>query len=109
MYATRKITEQTAKNSLVSLNVPPAAVNDIMATWQLENSINVKVLTEAQIIGAWKYRVMNDGEALTELGNIGYTPYDSWVLLSVNAKGPLPNKPSPGPAPPQGAVVPGTT
>lgn len=109
LYATRKITEQTAKNSLVSLNVPPAAVNDIMATWQLENSINVKVLTEAQIIGAWKYGVMNDSEALTELGNIGYTPYDSWVLLSVNAKGPLPNKPSPGPAPPQGAVVPGTT
>ncbi len=109
LYANRKITEQTAKNSLVTLQVPTTAINDIMATWQLENSVNVKVLTEAQIVSAWEYAVMTEDEALTELGNIGYTPYDAWVLLSLKAKGPLPGKPSPGPAPPQGSVIPGTT
>jgi len=89
--------------------VPPAALDDIMATWQLENSINVKLLTEAQIVNAWSLGIMTQQEAETELGNIGFTPYDSWVLLSIKAKGPLDGKPSPGPAPPQGAVVPGTT
>lgn len=109
LYAARKITEQTAKQSLITLQVPPNAVNEIIATWQLENSINVKLLTEAQIVDAWEYGIMDEGEALTELGNIGYTPYDAWVLLSLKAKQAQPGKPAPGPAPPQGAVVPGTT
>lgn len=109
LYAARKITEQTAMQSLITLQVPAVAVNDIIATWQLENSINVKTLTEAQIIDAWEYSVMSEDDALTELTNIGYTPYDAWVLLSVKNKAPLPNQPEPGPAPPQGSVVPGTT
>lgn len=109
LYAARKITQQTAKQALISLQVPPNAVNEIIATWQLENSINVKLLTESQIVDAWEYEIMTEGEALTELGNIGYTPYDAWVLLSLKAKQAQPGKPAPGPAAPQGAVVPGTT
>ena len=109
LYAARKITAGTAKQSLIRLQVPPVAVDSILATWQLENSINVKLLTETQIIDAWALGIMDEGTALTELGNIGYTPYDSWVLLSIKAKGALPGQPEPGPAPPQGAVIPGTT
>lgn len=109
LYAARKITAQTARQSLITLQVPAAALDDIMATWQLENSINVKLLTQSEITDAWKEGIMGEDEALTELGNIGYTPYDAWVLLSLKAKAALPGKPEPGPAPPQGAVVPGTT
>lgn len=109
LYASRKITQQTARQSLITLQVPAAAVNDIIATWSLENSVNVKTLTQSEITDAWKEGIMTEGEALTELGNIGYTPYDAWVLLSLKAKTALPGKPSPGPAPPQGAVIPGTT
>lgn len=109
LYAARKITAQTAKQSLITLQVPAAAVDEIMSTWELENSISVKLLTATQIVDAWEYQVMTEAEALTELGNIGYTPYDAWVLLSLKAKAPLPDKPGPGPAAPQGAVIPGTT
>lgn len=109
LYAARKITAATAKQSLITLQVPAVAVDDIMATWQLENSINVKLLTESQIVSAWAYGIMSEGDALTELTNIGYTPYDAWVILSIKAKGPIDGKPEPGPAPPQGAVIPGTT
>ena len=109
LYAARKITEQTAKQSLVTLQVPPNAVNEIIATWQLENSISVKLLTESQIVDAWELGIMTLEEAVTELGNIGFTPYDAWVLLSIKAKAAQPGRPSPGPAAPQGAVVPGTT
>lgn len=109
LYAARKITADTAKQSLITLQVPPAAVNDILTTWQLENSINVKLLTEAQIIDAWEYGIMTQEDAMTELTNIGYTPYDAWVLLSNKNKAPLPGQPAQGPAAPQGAVIPGTT
>ena len=108
-YAARKITEQTARQSLLTLKVPAAALDDIIATWKLENSISVRLLTEAQIADAFELAIMTPDEALTELQNIGYTPYDAWVLLSLKAKAPLPGRPGPGPAPPQGAVVPGTT
>ena len=109
LYATRKITEQTAKQALITLQVPADAITDIIATWQLENSINVKVLTQAEIVSAVGYGIMTVDDGLTELQNIGYTPYDAWVLLSIKAKTALPGQPSPGPAPPQGSVVPGTT
>lgn len=109
LYATRKITAETARHSLVTLQVPTDAIDDIMATWQLENSINVKTLTESQIVSAYGYGIMSEGEAMTELTNIGYTPYDGWVLLSIHAKAPLPGQPAPGPGAPQGAVIPGTT
>lgn len=109
LYASRKITAQTAKQSLITLQVPAAAVDDIIATWRLENSINVKTLTESQVVDAWSYGVLTQHEAETELGNIGYTPFDAWVLLSNKAKTALPGRPEPGPAPPQDAVVPGTT
>ena len=109
LYAARKITDQTAKNALIALQVPTVAVNSIIATWQLENSINVKLLTEAQIASAWEYQIMDENTAMTELQNIGYTPYDAWVILSLKAKTALPGAPEPGPAPPQGSVVPGTT
>lgn len=109
LYAARKITVETAKQSLLSLQVPAAAVQEIITVWQLENSINVKLLTQSEIVDAWVYGIMTQDEAVTELTNIGYTPYDAWVLLSVKAKAPLPDPPGPGPAPPQGTVIPGVT
>ena len=109
LYAARKITEQTARQSLVTLKVPAAALNDIIATWHLENSISVRLLTPAQIADAFEAKIMTQDTALTELQNVGYTPYDAWVILSLKAKRQLPGMPGPGPAPPQGAVVPGVT
>jgi hypothetical protein len=109
LYAARKITADTARQSLITLQVPAATVGDIISTWNIENSVNVRTLTEAQIADAYELQIMDEATALTELGNIGYTPYDAWVLLSIKAKAPLPGPPPGGPAPPQGTVVPGVT
>jgi hypothetical protein len=109
LFAARKITVQTAEQALHTLNVPAASIPGIMAAWELENSISVKTLTEAQITAAWEIHVFTDKEALTELENIGYTPFDAWALLSVKAKTPLPGKPAVGPALPQSQVIAGTT
>jgi hypothetical protein len=77
--------------------------------WSLEAAISVRTLTEAQIVAAWEKDVLTNDEAMSELSNIGYTPFDAWVLLSTKAGNPLPDRPQQGPAAPLGAVIPGTT
>lgn len=109
LFAARKITRRTAENALTELGIFPASITNIMKAWEIENSITVKVLTEAQIADAFAGQLMTQHEAMTELENIGYTPFDAWLILSLKLKQALPGKPSPGPAPPQGQVIPGTT
>lgn len=109
LFAARKITDVTARAALNALQVPAQSVAGIMAAWELENSISVKTLTEAQILDAWIVGAFTAGECDIELQNIGYTPFDAWALMSVKAKEPLPGKPKQGPAGPQSQVIPGTT
>jgi len=109
LYTARKITQQTATSALLQLGVGPLAVPAIVADWDAVANINVKTLTEAQVADAFAADIMDQGTAMQELSNIGYTPYDAWVILSVKAKTALPDKPAPGPGAPLGAVTPGTT
>jgi hypothetical protein len=109
LYAARKITRATAEKSLNTLGIPPVQVSGILKNWQLENSISVKTLTEAQIADAFMASILTYAEALVELSNIGYSAFDAWALLSIKAKQALPDKPPQGPALPQDAVTPGTT
>ena len=109
LVAARKIGVQTARDALVRLKIPGAAIDGLLADMLLEASITVKVLTEAQIVDAWEASVMDQRTAEAELQAIGYTPYDAWVLLSVKNKAPLPNPPDRNVSPPLGTVIPGTT
>ena len=109
LFAARKITLVTAHDALNRLGIPAAAVEGVLKSWEIENSVSVRVLTEAQIVDAWKEGILTDSETVTELTNIGYTPFDAWVLMSVKAKTAIPGKPARGPAPPQNQVVGGTT
>lgn len=109
LYEGRKIDTTTARQALLSLNLPAAGVNDIIADWSAVANVNVKTLTAAQIVDAWDYEVFTQDEAMTELESIGYIPFDAWALLSNKNKGPLPGKPPSGPGTPLGAPQPGTT
>ena len=108
-FATRKITERTAHQSLVTLGIPAENIGPMIAAWTVENSIAVRVLTEAQILKAWKLEILSRPEAETELENIGYTPFDAWVLLSSEHGAAIKDRPAQGPAPVQPQVIPGTT
>jgi len=109
LFQSRKITESTARDALHALGVLPTAVPDILADWEAIAGANVRTLTEAQVADAMEYGIMTIPEALQELQNIGYTPYDAWVVLSIKAKEALPDKPAAGPAAALGPVTPGTT
>jgi hypothetical protein len=109
LVAARKIGAQTARDALARLKIPGAAIDGLLADMELEASITVKVLTEAQIADAWEAGIMDQATAMDELQAIGYTPYDAWVLLSVKNKAALPGKPDRHVAPPVSIVIAGTT
>lgn len=109
LYVTHKVTRDVAERALNALGVPAAEIADVVGTWTIERDTNVAVLTAAQIADAWKYGIINEGEALTELQSIGYTPRDAWVFLSIKNKAPLDNKPEQGPAPTSPQPSPGVT
>jgi len=109
LFTARKITAQTAQDALVRLGIESVAVADILADWEAIAAINVKVLSEGQIVDAFHYGVMTQATAQQELVNLGYTEYDAWVLLSVKHESPLPGEPAPDVAPGAGTVVTGTT
>lgn len=109
LYQGRKITAASATTALTTLGVEPSAIPQIIADWDAIVNVNVKLLTAAEIADAWFYEIMDLPTAIQELANIGYTPYDSWVYLSIKNKAPLPDQPAQGPGAPLGAVTPGTT
>lgn len=99
LYVAHKITEQAAHTALTDLRLPTAQATELLTLWQLERGVNVRLLTEAQIVAAFKHTIMAEDEARAELVALGYTEYDAWVLLSISNAGPLPNKPVPGSGP----------
>lgn len=109
LFQARKIDQATAQDALTRLGVPGVAIPDIISTWEIVASVNVRTLTEAQIVDAWAKAVLTNDQAANELQAIGYTPFDAWVLLATK------NAANAGPAPeaqiaaPLGAVIPGVT
>lgn len=99
LYVGRKITRQTAVDSLGHLDVPAAAVAHLFATWDAEVNANVKPLTAAEVCDAFEYGIVSQAEGQSELEQLGYTAHDAWVKLSIKAKGPLPGEPGAGAAP----------
>lgn len=95
-YVAKKITDNQAITTLDALEVPAAQRQELITAWRVERGSNVKLLTEAQIVDAWNYGIMDPDTAVAELEALGYTPYDAWVVLSVKNKGPI------GPAPARG-------
>jgi hypothetical protein len=99
LYVSHKIDRANAGSTLTALSVPGDQITRILATWDLERAVNVKVLTPAQIVDAWKVGIIDQGEATDELVGLGYTPRDAWILLSLKNKAPLGSAPAQGPAP----------
>lgn len=99
-YLAKKIDAAAATSALATLGVPAEAIQQQIATWDVERTTQVRVLTESQIVMAFIYNVFsadvstNQATAQAYLVDLGYTAYDAWVLLSARAHGPLPNMPA---------------
>lgn len=96
LYTAHKITSTAAKGALKDLHVAEGQITYLMTLWDLESSINVRQLTESQIVAAWDAGILSQSEAETELQHLNYTKFDAWVLLSIKNKQPLPDRPDAG-------------
>lgn len=100
LYVGHKLDRTTTINVLGSLGVDDTGRSDLMAIWDWERSANIRQLSPAEIAQAYHYKILDQPTALTRLQELGLTPYDAWLFLSVHEKGPL------GEAPPPDAVIP---
>lgn len=90
LYVNHKLTREAASSGLHALDIPTGQVDQILLFAELERAANLKTLTAAEIESAWFYNLIGPGEAIKMLENIGYTPLDAWIKLSIRAKGPVP-------------------
>ena len=98
LYVARKIDQAAAVGALDALGLQPTQRDQLVSIWDIERQQNVKVLTQAEIAAAFHYQIIDQTTAIGELVNIGYTPYDAWVILSIREHSPQPNQPAQGPA-----------
>lgn len=94
LFVDHKISNNQVTSSLAKLKVPTSQITNLLATWTLERAANVPKLTESQVAAAFYYGAMTQPEAIDKLEQMGYSPFDSWVILSNRAHGPLQNKPA---------------
>ena len=90
LYVSYKIDRTAVSTALHALDIPTGQADQIILFAELEREANLKTLTAAEIESAWFYNIYTAQEALAKLREIGYTPIDAWVKLSIRAKGPVP-------------------
>lgn len=89
VYVGHKISKQAASAQLDGLQIPADMRDRLIKTWDLERASQVRQLTPAQIVAAWKIDLMDTATALGYLVALGYNGNDAGILLEIANKGPL--------------------
>lgn len=97
LFNSGKITATEAAAELVKLHVDAAQATELVNTWAITTSNEVRTLTASQIGRAWYYLLISADDAMTRLQALGYDAEDAYVLLGLEAKGPVPGLPNPLP------------
>lgn len=80
-YTHHLIDRSTASSDLDAVQLAADQRDALLALWDLEASVNVKRLTEAQITSAYKKGIFTQDEAKTALMDQGYPDFDATVIL----------------------------
>lgn len=113
-YLAGKLKKDAAVEILKAEGYSDDAVAQLFTVWDIEKRGQVKTLTAAQIVDAYYYEIVTEDWTLNALQEMGYSPIDAWLLLSIKLKGPQPGAPEgapepPPPPPPAPATPTGTT
>ncbi len=101
LFLARKVSAQGVQDLLTGWGLPATTAQSLVTLWRQEQGASPRVLTEAQVVDALDYGILDQATAMTYLEALGYTPYDAWVLISVKLKSPQ------GTPPAEGATVTG--
>ena len=94
LYIARKIDRPAVVAVLNTLHIPDAQVTELLTVWDQERALDVKTLTEGQVVAAFHYGIFDQATAQAELETLGYTASDAWALLSIRQRGPIPGRPA---------------
>jgi hypothetical protein len=82
-FVGHKITTAEAAAALDQAGVAVAARDLIMVEWDHERAVNVKRLTQAQIVKAYKKSSLSQAEAMEELTDQGLSAEEAEILLEI--------------------------
>lgn len=91
LYLSGKIQRDQAMNALNGLQMTPDQVSQTLDLWQLAKFEQVKDLTAGEVVAGHHYSVIDSGTAMSLLQGMGYSPWESWFLLSVRNHSALPD------------------
>lgn len=100
LFTAGKIDATQATTSLSGLGLDQGQISELIAVWNLETSTTVVLLTAAQWGQAFSYAIVDQPTAIVGIESLGYDSVDAWIILSIHAKGPLPDAPTGAPTPP---------
>lgn len=88
-YVGGTIPLDTAVEALKQLDIPAATVSRLTADWQVSKKLQVPKATAAEIGRAVYYGVETAEDAMQDLMALGYSEYQAYRILSVEAEGPI--------------------
>lgn len=94
LYAAHKITRAGAINALGELGISAAGQANLMATWDVEATSNVALLTSTEIAQAFYYKAITQDQATQYLMDLGFTAFDAYIKLSNISQAALPDPPA---------------
>lgn len=83
LLVNHRITQTEASADFDRLKIDPAERDALLRLWLIEAESNVKILTLAQIQGAWRRKVMSNADAKARLLELGYHAADVPHLLAL--------------------------
>jgi len=91
LYVSHKITKAAATTELGTATVPADAISTLFKFWDIERGANVRVPTEAAVVGAYRRNEISAAECKTRLTNMGVQQSDLAIFV---ADGWPPTKPA---------------
>ena len=95
LFTSFKIDANECKIAFTSLGVPDKQATELLTILGEQRAAEVVIPTAAQITGAFAYGIIDQQQAITDLGKLGYQPHDAWLVLSVRHHAKLPDEPAP--------------
>lgn len=80
-FVGHRISSDDVTADLQEIGVPSGQIAYLLQIWTVEQSANVRLLTEAQVIKAMNNTLMTQDEALSYLMSMGYSQNDAQLLI----------------------------
>lgn len=92
LYLAGTNTATQTRAALTALGLTDANVVNLVTTWNLEQSAQVRTLTAAEIAGAFFYNILTQPTATARLVAMGYSSSDAEIVLAVRQHALLPGQ-----------------